>query len=240
MVSYFDSHCHYSPKSADFISNLRTKKIFGALCNAVSEEDWINIINLSQISDFFSGAIGIHPWSISNLKPGWQNRLEFLLQQNQNLLVGEIGLDKYKADLEKQIEAFIIQLKLAHKLNRSVSIHCVGAWDKVLQILKNLKDDLPPAFLFHSYSGNLQIMRQLVPDYNCFFSYSGRSFKNINEKFIDIIRETPIDKLLIETDSENIEDILKTADLISSIRPESKEVLLESIYKNSKAILKNG
>ena len=52
--------------------------------------------------------------------------------------VGEIGLDRWikDYDMEQQEEVFIWQLRLAAERNLPVSIHCLQAWGRLLEILR--------------------------------------------------------------------------------------------------------
>eukprot|EP01089_Gocevia_fonbrunei_P013975 TRINITY_DN3728_c0_g1_i1.p1 TRINITY_DN3728_c0_g1~~TRINITY_DN3728_c0_g1_i1.p1 ORF type:complete len:216 (+),score=37.86 TRINITY_DN3728_c0_g1_i1:33-680(+) len=114
-------------------------------------------------------------------------------------IVGEIGLDKAaktpdtgKCEFEShQLEIFIKQLKIAHDLNRPVSVHCVRAFGWLLDFFqqfdpstkknKNKKKqsstnkdsdydldndikspELPPIIMMHSYGGSIEMMTSLL------------------------------------------------------------------------------
>ena len=241
MSKYIDIHCHIKDISSKDTEQYLSSGIVGAICNATTEDEWAQIISASELpNNFFSGAIGIHPWNIQETKPNWEERLIQKLQESTKLMVGEIGLDKQKANFDFQIEYFISQLRIAHILSRGAHIHCVGAWDKMLYILKENKKQNPPFIVFHSYTGGAGLIKQLQDKYNAYFSYSPRTIKNISKKAYESVLMTPADRLLLESDSDKITDVIQIATQICEIKKEDKEKLIDTIYKNSIIIKNNG
>ena len=73
--------------------------------------------------------------------------------------IGEIGLDKVKGpDFEIQLRRFEELLQLAEKAQKSVVIHCVRAWDELLEFRKRF-----PAqnWLIHGFRGSPELAEQL-------------------------------------------------------------------------------
>ena len=231
---YIDAHCHIGEN----MQELNKTSVKFALVNSATEDDWQKIIKLSKLNIGFVGAIGFHPWYIKDLKKGWQNRLKELLIENPELSVGEIGLDKYKPDIDRQEQVFIEQLNIACELQRTVSLHCVGAWDKVLQVFKSFQKRLPKYIICHSFNGSLDILNKLVKNYGAYISYSPMVIKSESDKVKNLIKETPKDKLLIESDSSDTSLCLQVADFIATIRPE--EDIKNQIYKNGLLVIRNG
>nr|MBQ0091183.1 TatD family hydrolase [Candidatus Enterousia merdequi] len=128
-MKIIDAHTHI-----DYISHKHQDDVFESICCATNESQWIDLVNIIKNDNAVYGAFGIHPWYLDSVKPEFDERLEELLLNNDSYMVGEIGLDKYKPYLDKQINVFEKQLKVAVKLHRAVVLHCVGAWDKVLNI----------------------------------------------------------------------------------------------------------
>lgn len=82
--------------------------------------------------------------------------------QNQNCLaIGECGLDKrIEMPLEPQISVFEKQLALAEKFGKPVVIHCVAAFQEVIEIKKRLNVKVP--MIIHGFSKNIQVADQLI------------------------------------------------------------------------------
>ncbi len=225
-MKYIDSHCHLS--SDTHICGV------GAIYNAVQPSDWRAIASaIDDNSDIF-GAVGIHPWHISSVYNGWDADLTDLLMGYPELMLGEIGLDKHRPDMDAQIAALNIQLNIAHKLNRGVCLHCVGAWDKLLFLLKQNQNGLPRFILSHGYTGPVADTEKLSDRYNMYFSYGPRDLINP----VRLIA-TPLDRILAETDSNNPENVISVVKGISDILGIAPGKMADIIYANTTRMLRS-
>ena len=88
---------------------------------------------------------------------------------------------------------------LAAERDRPVSIHCLQAWGRMLEILKA---EPRPArgFLLHSYGGP-QEMVQPFADLGAYFSFPGYYAHERKARQRETFRHIPADRLLIETDA---------------------------------------
>ncbi len=218
MQKYFDAHCHLN--NADIPQNI------AVINNATKISEWARTVELATAHPRIFGAIGVHPWYISDLPNDWDAQLRNLLIANPNIMVGEIGLDKYYPNMDIQSDIFSRQLEIAGELARGVHVHCVGAWDKLLHILKKHKSKLPPFILFHRYSGNPTDIARLANEYNAYFSYCDVRSKTI--------AYTPHDRILIETDSDNPANIIAIDEQMSKICNNC------DFYENTIRMLKHG
>ncbi len=222
MQKYIDAHCHAS----------HTPEV-GAIVNAARISDWATVLALVRGGAY--GAIGVHPWYISELPHDWDVYLYKILTDNPGLLVGEIGLDKHKPAMETQISAFIRQLTMAHELDRGVCIHCVGVWDKMANILKINRNNLPPFILAHGYNGPVNMIQKFATEYNMYFSYGGRNLRNPS-----CILATPHNRILAETDSENPSAVIGIVNKIADILGVDPDKMADIIYDNTNRMLKHG
>ena len=216
-LKYIDAHCHlFDEKLPDNI---------GAIVNATRPADWGDVIAVADKNINVFAAIGVHPWFVGDLVAGWDEQLQDLLIQNPDIMVGEIGLDKHKPDMDLQLDVFARQLEIAADLGRGVHVHCVGAWDKMFAVLKKYKSQQLSFILFHRFSGNAGDVARLVADYNAYFSFSGTR---------RIIADVPRDRILVETDSNNPTGVIRVAEQIAAICPDC------DFYKNTMGMLKHG
>lgn len=82
-----------------------------------------------------------------NENKGWIPRLNSMLLKNELITVGEIGLDYRTLVLQKnskelQMEYFKIQLQIAIKFDRPVTIHCIRAHGEMYKILKEMNKQI--------------------------------------------------------------------------------------------------
>jgi len=121
--------------------------------------------------------------------------------------IGEIGLDywdcpktkKKQAEFkEKQKKLFLEQLNLARELNLPVIFHCRKAHNDLLEILDyKLKTKNYKLFgVIHCFTGNWEQAKKYL-DMGFYLGFNGIIFKlNLDE----IIKKTPLNRILIETD----------------------------------------
>ena len=120
--------------------------------------------------------------------------------------------------------------QIAIKLKRSVFLHCVGAWDKILHILKQYKKSELPTIVAHGFNGSVEILDTLINNGNVFISF--------NKVAPEYIQNTPINKILVETDGKNNIVLSDMVDKISNIKSENNAG--EIIYENTLKVLRNG
>ncbi len=178
---------------------------------------------------FFS--IGIHPWYI-NVEKVEEDLviIEEKLQLQNCLAIGECGLDKrIEIPLEIQTEVFEKQLVLAKKYKKPVILHCVSAYQEVVEIKKRLQIDVP--MVIHGFSKNEQVAKSLLD--NGFYLSFGKYLLR-NPELASVFEQVPNHQFLLETDmiEETIYDVYEKASSIKKINMEDTvEANFKSIFK---------
>lgn len=173
--------------------------------------------------------VGIHPWYSEDIDIVSQlSLLKDLVQRNNVIAIGEIGLDKHRgAPMEKQIELFEKQIVVSEKAQKPVVIHCVRAWSELLEVRKRLKPSMPWAI--HGFRGQSELARQLL-GFGFYLSF-GEEILNASDRLQDTIRTVPLDRIFIETDDADISlELLYTT--ISKIKSITFHDLDEQINYN--------
>ena len=180
-------------------------------------------------------SIGIHPWHIEESRI--ENDLKIIeekLQLDNCLAVGECGLDKrIETPLALQIKVFENQLVLAQKYNKPVVIHCVAAFQEVVEIKKRLNITVP--LIIHGFSKNEQVAQSLI---NSGFYISFGKYLLRNPELEKVFKTVPNDKFFLETDTihEGIETVYGLASKYKNI---SRSALNEIIDENFQSVFKN-
>lgn len=226
---YTDAHCHIVAPAQD---------IAGRIYNSAWPDDWKYAVSVSDADDGVNFAtIGIHPWHIARASAEFDSEMRDILSNHPNIMVGEIGLDKFHPDMDRQIEIFTIQLKIAAEFRRPVHLHCVGAWDKILHIFRVHAGAMPPAIVAHGFSGAPDLILQLAEKYNMYFSYSAPN----NDNAATRIKQTPKNRILVESDAfdanPEVEILDSTIHAIAGLCGRDPDELSEQINDNFNGVL---
>lgn len=211
MSKYYNIHTHSSEK--DFsIKNVFLQEIK-------------NPENLDkQIS------AGIHPWHISDVNIELELlKLKELCERDKLLAIGEIGLDfLIKEPLDFQKNVFIEQIKVAKEFNLPIIIHCVKAFNELISIKKDDKNNL--YWIIHGFNNNAQIAKELI-NHNCFISFGAALLKN-DSNAQKVIPQIPLENLFLETDESDldIEIIYKKAANLLNLPVEKLCLYIEENY----------
>lgn len=208
MPRWIDAHNHLQdPRLGAQDAIIRTMRDAGiekCIVNATREDDWPKVESLAaDHPNFIIPAFGIHPWHAHTACHGWQDRLTALLRKHPHASIGECGLDRWvdNPSIEIQLPIFTDQLRIARELNRPVTIHCLRAWDPLFDAFN--QQEPPEKFLLHSFNGSIEIARRLIP-LGARFSFSGYFLKPEKARIIDVFRELPHDRILLETDAPDM------------------------------------
>lgn len=208
-VPYIDLHTHLSGKKENTVS---VRNLFPG-----------ESIPSFNGQNFFS--VGLHPWEIKSEKKNNKRLLmmEDALELDHVIFAGECGLDKItKTDFGEQKRVFKAQAFMAEEFKIPLIIHCVKAYNEVIELHKEMHPTVP--WIFHGYSANREISEQIVQK-NMLFSFGNVILKE-NARAIDSLRCLPSERIFFETDEYkgDVETIYKRA-------AEIRRVLLEELKK---------
>lgn len=174
-------------------------------------------------------SIGIHPWKIDlNRVEADLKIIEDKLKSVNCLAVGECGLDKrIETSLEIQTQVFEKQLILAQKHNKPVILHCVAAFQQIIEIKNRLQITVP--MIIHGFSKNLQIAKQLLNN-GFYLSFGKYLIQNLDLE--TVFKNIPNDRFFLETDSSNytIEEIYALASKYKNIEIKQLKAIINSNF----------
>ncbi len=222
-MKIIDTHIHL----ADFANKTTDSTV--AIVPAIIETDWQKIIDLCQNNKNLIPAFGIHPWYVNQTKPNWFDKLENIIKNTPNALIGETGLDRHKdKDYNPQNDYFKKHLMLAKKYSRPVIIHAVkcNEWlEEYWQELSTIR------FVFHSYNARRELLKKII-NAGGYVSFSN-SILNNREKD-KILQAVPLDRIMIETDGPYQQGSIKDiAAQIASILNLDYQEFLNIVYNNT-------
>jgi TatD DNase family protein len=204
-VKLVDSHCHLDDPKFD---EDREATISRALAAGVTTmlavgtgngpPDLEAGVRLAERYPFMYATVGVHPHDASKAEELTFLALRRLIEHPKVVAIGEIGLD-YHYDLsprEAQRAVFARQLALAHATGKPVVIHTREAWEDTMALLR----EHPCEGVMHCFTGNERQAREAL-ELGLYLSYSGVVTFPKAEETRQAARITPLDRLLIETDS---------------------------------------
>ncbi|HKY72761.1 MAG TPA: TatD family hydrolase [Nitrospira sp.] len=145
-------------------------------------------------------SIGVHPHEVKHIGDEWYDELRRLARHEKVVAYGEIGLDYHynHSAPQEQRERFREQVQLARELRLPVIIHTREAQQDTISILKEEKAS-EVGGVFHCFSGDAWLAKDAL-DLGFYLSFSGiLTFSNAT-MLRDIAKQTPLDRVLIETD----------------------------------------
>lgn len=200
----FDTHTHYDAEQFDkdrveLLSSMREHNVGFILNVGATLDGCKNSVEFARKYPFMYAAVGVHPDEVGALNDETFAWMEELLLDEKAVAVGEIGLDYYwdNEPREVQKEWFIRQLALARKHDLPVCIHSRDAAEDTLNVMREYAKGLQG--VIHCFSYSPEIAKEYVK--NGFYIGVGGvvTFKN-GKKMKEVVKATPIERILLETD----------------------------------------
>ncbi len=204
---------HYNIHTHSFSNNSEIVELVNQYPNEISTE----------LPNF---TVGIHPWYLNeNTFLEELALIENVIKLSGFKAVGECGLDKrIETSIEIQKKLLIPQLLLAEKYKKPVILHCVAAYQEIIEIKKELKLTVP--MVIHGFSKNSQVAESLVK--NGFYLSFGK-YLLLNPELEKVLKIVPLQQLFLETDmiDQTIFEVYGKAESVLNI---NLEPIIEENY----------
>lgn len=205
MTPIFDTHTHYDDEAfeqdrEELLASLPGQGIARVVNVGASLASCKKTIELMERYDYIYGAIGIHPSDTAELI---DQDLAWLKEQcghEKCVAVGEIGLDYYWDEPEREIQKkwFVRQLDLARQVRKPVIIHSRDAAKDTADILTAERAG-EIGGVIHCYSYTKETAKTYL-DMDFYFGIGGvLTFKNA-KKLKEAVEYIPLEKIVLETD----------------------------------------
>lgn len=182
----FDSHAHYS------IGTIATSLNYPAL------DVCVDPFYFSTSSFNLIHAVGFHPLYLpadNQFTPSMAH-LEMLIHSKSLIAIGEIGLDARLVNSSLQQQFFQAQWEMACEYDLPISIHLVKSTQVFQRALKSLPKQ---QFIIHGFSGQIDLARWVVAQ-GGFIGIGTQLLNPSNKKLLRVVKELPIESMLVETD----------------------------------------
>ena len=182
----------------------------------------------------FSGrnfySVGLHPWYIRSEEENNEmlRMMEDAMEFDHVCFIGECGLDKIVSnDFDEQKRVFRAQLFMAEECKKPLVIHCVKAYNEILEFRKQTHAVMP--WIIHGYNGSLEQTIQMA-EKRILFSF-GENLYRPDSNSVKSFKHLPLDKIFFETDEYdgNVECMYQKGAELKNIPVEN---LVESVWNN--------
>jgi TatD DNase family protein len=202
-----DVHCHLEQKDydgdRDDVIKACRKELLAVISSCADPRDWpITLEMAKKYKGFVFATAGIHPEYIKDIGKGEISKFMEIIKKEVKegniVAIGEIGLDYYwiKESLwrEKQKELMIQFIRLSQELSMPLVIHSRDAMDDTIYILEKYK---VKNALLHLFGERKLLPRVLENDW----SISVGPIIKRSKDHKKIIRDMPLNRIMLETDS---------------------------------------
>ncbi|MDF7682139.1 TatD family hydrolase [Lactobacillus sp. ESL0679] len=204
-MELIDNHTHlqdepFRGKEEFYIDRAKQLGVTKMICAGQDPDFNKRAIDLSQRFDNVYAMVGYCPDVAKDYNQQAEDLLIEQLQVPGVVAMGEIGLDYYWDESPRDVQKRVLarQIEVAHELHLPVDIHTRDAFSDCYEILQS--SNLEYGAILHSFNGDVSWLQKFMK-LNVCFSYSGVvSFTKATEVH-ESARQTPLDRLLIETDA---------------------------------------
>lgn len=201
-----DSHCHLNrlrlqegETVAQMVANATERGVGHMLCVSVTLDEYPAMCQAVAPFEHVSVSCGVHPLDLdSPFNP------ELLLEyagEDRVVAIGETGLDYYysKENKAEQQAAFAGHIAVANQLNKPLIIHTREAQKDTIELLRSNNAEACGGVM-HCFTENWEMAKQAL-DLGFYISFSGIvTFRNA-EALREVVKQVPMERLLVETDS---------------------------------------
>lgn len=203
---FVDSHSHiyseeYNTDRDEVIAravNAGVEKIILPNIDSASIKPMLDLTDSAP--DLFVPLMGLHPTSVKEDFRKEIEILEYWLEIRRFSGIGEIGIDLYwdKTFIKEQIEVFRIQIGWAKQMNLPIVVHVRDSFPEVIEVLEQTSDSSLKGVL-HSFTGTLEQAKQCI---ELGFNIGIGGIVTFKNSGLDkVVREIPLDHMLLETDA---------------------------------------
>ena len=200
-------------------------------------------------ADVFA-VIGVHPHDAKTITPETYARLRELAQQPKVVGLGETGLDFYydNSPREDQRTHFRAFIRLAQDLGLPLSMHVRDAYIEAARILREEGGD-HVAGVMHCFTGNAEEAQALLA-LGLYLSFSGIVTFKSAQALRDVVRDVPLDRLLVETDCPFLTPVpyrgkrnepayvVEVAQMVAEVKEMSLPAVAEATRKNTQMLFR--
>lgn len=202
-----DTHCHLDAPEFDadrdvIVADAAKAGVGRVLVPAVERASFGAVAALGREHEMCAVAYGIHPLFVARAEEQDLQALREVLQREQAVAVGEIGLDNFipNVDVARQTFFYIEQLKIARDFDLPVILHVRKAVDQILRELRKFK---VRGGIAHAFNGSRQQADEFIK-LGFKLGFGGAMTWQRALHIRELARTLPLEAIVLETDAPDI------------------------------------
>ncbi|HEY9198866.1 MAG TPA: TatD family hydrolase [Gammaproteobacteria bacterium] len=251
-MDLIDTHCHidvddFDADRAAVLARSRQAGVTRLVVPAVLAQGWSALLDLCRREAGLFPALGLHPVYLDQHTDADVAALADWVARERPIAVGEIGLDYFVAELDRQRQQalFEAQLRVARDAGLPVVLHIRKAHDQVLATLKRIH---VRGGIAHAYNGSLPQAQQYI-DLGFKLGFGGMLTYERSNKLRRLARELPLEALVLETDAPDLtvashrgernspEYLPECLRALAEVRDEEPEAIARATTRNAEQVL---
>lgn len=206
------AHLDFPEYDKDRDSVIQRAKISGieAIINVGSSVGGsFSSVELAKNYSFIYAACGVHPHDAKTVSPETiENIKKLIISTDRVVAIGEVGIDLYRNLSPRNVQYNVLCdfLKMSKELDLPLIIHCREqapdkheASDTLFRAMEETLD-MPYKGVMHCFSGNSDLLQKCL-DAGLYVSYTCNVTYKKADSLRAVLRKTPLERLLLETDS---------------------------------------
>ena len=204
---FIDTHCHldaaeFNGEQDAVIHAAQAAGVTALVLPAIERANFATVQTLCAHYPDCAPAYGIHPMYVDRATPADLGVLHDYLALPATVAVGEIGLDFFVADYDRQKQEFYFaaQLKLAREFDLPALLHIRRAPDIVL---KHLRQARVRGGIAHAFNGSMQQAQAFIR-LGFKLGFGGAMTYTRATRLRELAATLPLESIVLETDAPDI------------------------------------
>ncbi len=215
-MELIDTHTHidreiFDPTREELLTQARGAGIRTQIIAGFVASGWKRLLKLCDREVGLHPALGLHPLYTSEHTPEDLSRLRSFIKAGNDrstsppliVAIGEIGLDYFTPDHEKERQQFFFeeQLNLAKEFHLPVLLHVRKAHDQVLATLR--RKHFTNGGIVHAFNGSMQ-QASHYQDLGFVFGFGGTLTYPRATRIHTLAQNLPLSAIVLETDAPDL------------------------------------
>jgi TatD DNase family protein len=245
-----DSHCHldfpeFAPELDAVVDRARAAGVGLCVSIGTTLDGFPRVQAVAERFDSVWCSVGIHPHEAEKEPLEDAQALIALAQGPKVVGIGETGLDYFYEHSPRaaQQKNFRLHIAAARELGLPLIVHTRDAEDDTIEILRDEMEQGAFTGLIHCFTGTKKLADAALELGFC-ISVSGIATFKKSEELRAVIREVPLERLLVETDAPFLAPVphrgkrnepafvAHTADVLAGLKGVSREDLAAQTTQN--------